>query len=43
MLSERGLDENTVEYKGRRDTGSQNVALDTVVTFLKSTLNTADN
>lgn len=42
VLGERGLDANTIEYKGRRDTDSRNVPLDSVVAFLKSRFAPAD-
>ncbi len=34
VLGERGLDDNKIEYKGRRDEESQDVALDQIVNFL---------
>ena len=36
VFSERGLDAGTLEYKGRRDRESQDVALADIVAFLKS-------
>ena len=41
VLGERGLDSGTVEYKGRGEAESQQIALDEVITFLKSKLNRA--
>ena len=35
VVSDRGLAEGTLEYKGRRDSESQNVALDGILEFLK--------
>ncbi len=35
VVSDRGLGEGTLEYKGRRDSESQNVALDGILEFLK--------
>lgn len=43
VIGERGLETNTVEYKGRRDTASQNVPVDDVAAFLKSRFSAADN
>jgi len=34
VLGERGLDEGTVEYKGRRDADSRNIPLEEIVAFL---------
>ncbi len=34
VLGERGLDDNKIEYKGRRDEESQDIALDQVVDFM---------
>lgn len=36
VVGERGLNEGVVEYKGRTDSDSQNVALADIVTFLKA-------
>ncbi|WP_145004928.1 proline--tRNA ligase [Pseudomonas oryzihabitans] len=36
VVGERGLNEGVVEYKGRTDSDSQNVALAEIVTFLKA-------
>ncbi|KAF1071464.1 MAG: Proline--tRNA ligase [Pseudomonas citronellolis] len=36
VVSDRGLTEGTLEYKGRRDGESQNIALDQLPAFLKS-------
>ena len=38
VLGERGLDAGTVEYKGRLDTDTQDVALDGLAEFLKARL-----
>ncbi|HLW74457.1 MAG TPA: proline--tRNA ligase [Gammaproteobacteria bacterium] len=38
VLSERGLDASTVEYKGRRDTDNQNVPQGELMAFLKQRL-----
>lgn len=35
VVGERGLDNNTLEYKGRRDTDNTDVPLDKIVVFLK--------
>jgi prolyl-tRNA synthetase len=35
VFSEKGLDAGTVEYKGRRDTESKDIALDEIIPFLK--------
>ena len=35
VVGERGLDEGTVEYKGRRDSDSQNIPLTTILDHLK--------
>ena len=35
VLGERGLDDGKVEYKGRRDADSQDIAMDQLVDFLK--------
>ncbi|HTN32335.1 MAG TPA: proline--tRNA ligase [Pseudomonas sp.] len=35
VVSDRGLGEGTLEYKGRRDSESQNVAVDGILEFLK--------
>lgn len=42
VLGERGLDANTVEYKGRRDADSRNIALAGAAAFLKSRFAPAD-
>jgi prolyl-tRNA synthetase len=36
VLGERGLDANTIEYKGRRDAESQDISLDDIIKTLKS-------
>jgi len=36
VISDRGLDANQVEYKGRTDNDKQEIPLDTLVTFLQS-------
>jgi prolyl-tRNA synthetase len=36
VVSDKGLDAGTLEYKGRRDAESQQVPLDQIVSFLKS-------
>ena len=36
VVSDRGLGEGTLEYKGRRDSESQNIALDDALSFLKA-------
>lgn len=36
VVGERGLNEGVVEYKGRTDSDSQNIALAEIVTFLKA-------
>ncbi len=36
VVGERGLNEGVVEYKGRTDSDSQNVALAEIVGFLKA-------
>lgn len=38
VLGERGLDKGVVEYKGRRDTDSQDIALDDIVEYLQQQL-----
>ncbi len=38
VLGERGLDNGVIEYKGRRDSDSQNIALDEIVAFLQQKL-----
>lgn len=38
VMGERGLDEGVIEYKGRRDSGNQNIAFTDVVAFLKAQL-----
>lgn len=38
VLGERGLDKSMVEYKGRRDTESQDIALDNIVEYLQQKL-----
>ncbi len=41
VLGERGLDAGRVEYKGRRDSDSQDVALDGIIEFLRQRLDGA--
>jgi prolyl-tRNA synthetase len=36
VVSDRGLGEGTLEYKGRRDSESQNIAVADVMSFLKA-------
>ncbi len=38
VFSEKGLDAGTVEYKGRRDTNSSDVPIDSIVDFIKQKL-----
>ena len=38
VLGERGLDNGVVEYKGRRDSDSQDIALDNIVEYLQQKL-----
>ncbi len=38
VVGERGLDKGMLEYKGRRDSDSQDIALDQVVDFLRNQL-----
>ncbi len=38
VLGERGLDKGKVEYKGRRDTESQEIGLDNIIEFLQQKL-----
>ncbi|MDH3947855.1 MAG: proline--tRNA ligase [Gammaproteobacteria bacterium] len=38
VLGERGLDKGVIEYKGRRDTDSQDIALDNIVEYLQQQL-----
>ena len=38
VVGERGLSENTLEYKGRRDQDGQQVAVDNIMTFLDNVL-----
>lgn len=38
VLSERGLDACTIEYKGRRDQDSQEIAITDIITFLQQQL-----
>jgi prolyl-tRNA synthetase len=38
VLGERGLDNGVIEYKGRRDSDSQDIALDEIVAFLQQKL-----
>ena len=38
VLGERGLDKGMVEYKGRRDSESQDIALDNIVEYLQQKL-----
>jgi prolyl-tRNA synthetase len=40
VLGERGLDAGTIEYKGRRETESQDVPLASVIDFLKERIQT---
>jgi len=39
VFSERGLDESMVEYKGRSDKDSENIALERITGFLQEKLN----
>ena len=39
VISDRGLDAGTVEYKGRRDAENQDIPLTEIITFIKSRLN----
>ncbi|MEO6697221.1 MAG: His/Gly/Thr/Pro-type tRNA ligase C-terminal domain-containing protein, partial [Gammaproteobacteria bacterium] len=41
VLGERGLDADTIEYQGRRDTESQNLSLPNIVEFIQSQLTTS--
>ncbi|MDH5472633.1 MAG: His/Gly/Thr/Pro-type tRNA ligase C-terminal domain-containing protein, partial [Gammaproteobacteria bacterium] len=41
VLGERGLDSNTIEYKGRRDTNTQDIALDQIIDHLTKVINEA--
>lgn len=38
VIGERGLKDGTVEYKGRRDSDSQNIGIDSIINFLQSQL-----
>lgn len=38
VLGERGLDNGVIEYKGRRDSDSQDIALDNIVEYLQQKL-----
>ena len=38
VFSEKGLDKNLIEYKGRRDTGSTEIPLDNAVKFITGKL-----
>ncbi len=38
VLSDRGLDNNTAEYRGRTDEASQDIALDAALSFIKERL-----
>lgn len=39
VLGERGLEKGMLEYKGRRDTDSTDVAIDDIIAFMKEKLN----
>ena len=41
VLSERGLDAGTVEYKGRRDTDNRDLPRGELLTFLKQRVRTS--
>ncbi len=43
VFSERGLDSGEIEYRGRRDTESQNLPIEGIVAFLKGKLDAALN
>jgi prolyl-tRNA synthetase len=36
VVGDRGLEKGSIEYKGRRDEGSQDVEVDTLMDFLTS-------
>ncbi|BCG63559.1 MAG: prolyl-tRNA synthetase [Methyloprofundus sp.] len=38
VIGDRGLDSNTVEYRARTDSDNQEIALDSIVTFIKDKL-----
>jgi len=38
VVGDRGLEKGSIEYKGRRDSDSQDIALDDIVEFLKNTI-----
>jgi prolyl-tRNA synthetase len=38
VIGDRGLDSGTVEYQGRTDTESQEVAFADIISFIKSKL-----
>jgi prolyl-tRNA synthetase len=38
VIGDRGLKEGTLEYKGRRDTDNQNIAINDILDFVKSTI-----
>ena len=40
VITERGLDSGTVEYKARRDAEAQDIALSGVIAFLRDKMNT---
>ena len=42
VVSDKGLDAGSVEYKGRRDAESQQIALDQIVPFLKGKIDAAN-
>ena len=39
VVSDRGLDEGMIEYKGRTDTDAEKVPIDNLITFLKNKIN----
>lgn len=39
VLGDRGLDSNTVEYRGRTDSENQEIALDDIITFIQQQIN----
>ncbi|MGH1484573.1 MAG: proline--tRNA ligase [Cellvibrionaceae bacterium] len=39
VVGDRGLDKGTLEYKGRKDEGNQDIAVDDILNFLNSTIN----
>ena len=41
VASDKGLDAGSLEYKGRRDAESQNIALDQVIPFLRERMGSA--